>query len=66
MSARESARDASHNGVMSQRASEPAIITAAMPIPPVNRSSASDAAPKAEVPSIARSAPVRAASIGLI
>ena len=40
--------------------------TAAIPMPPVNRSSASDAAPKAVVPSMASSAPVRAASTGLI
>ena len=59
-------RAASHNGSTIQAASDSPTYAAAMAAPPVKRSNASDAAPNAAVPSMARSAPVRAASTGLI
>ena len=65
-SVRDTARAASTRGATSQRMSESTTAAAVMPRPPVKRNNASDAAPKAAVPSIASSAPVRAASTGLI
>ena len=50
MSARDSRRDASHNGTTSHRVSEPASSSAARDGPPENLSSARDAGPNAAVP----------------
>ena len=57
MSVRDRARAARPNGATSHTTSETTMKAAAIPMPPVTRSSASDAAPNAAVPSMASSAP---------